>query len=101
MCSVALSFIGAASDRVMIHFPSKKMSFCFNNPRDPDAKLRSQKVGSLKDFEIRGILEKELPHNRQKLSTRSARSFAWSKEGKLWHKYLITLSLALPDQCLA
>jgi hypothetical protein len=37
------SFIGAAGDRVMIHFP-KKVSFCFNHPRNPDAESRSKRV---------------------------------------------------------
>jgi hypothetical protein len=46
------SFIDAAGDRVMIRFPRKKVAFCFNNPCNPDAKSRSQKGGSLKDFEI-------------------------------------------------
>jgi hypothetical protein len=43
------------------------VSFHFNNPRNPDAESKSQKVGSLKDFEIRGIPEKELLHNKQKI----------------------------------
>jgi hypothetical protein len=46
------SFIDAAGDRVMIRFPRKKVAFCFNNPCNSDAKSRSQKGGSLKDFEI-------------------------------------------------
>jgi hypothetical protein len=37
------SFIGAAGDRVMIHFPRKKVSFCFNSLRNLDAESRSQK----------------------------------------------------------
>jgi hypothetical protein len=37
------SFIGAADGRVTIRFPRKKVSFCFNNPCNPDAKSRSQK----------------------------------------------------------
>jgi hypothetical protein len=57
-------------------FPQKKMPFCFNHPRDPDMKPRSQKMGSLKDFEICGVLEKEPLHNGQKLSTCWAWSFA-------------------------
>jgi hypothetical protein len=43
-------FIGIAGDSVMIHFLRKKGSFHFNNPRNLDAKSRSQKLGSLKDF---------------------------------------------------
>jgi hypothetical protein len=31
------SFIGTTGDSVMICFPRKKMSFCFNHPRNPDA----------------------------------------------------------------
>jgi hypothetical protein len=31
------SFIGTTGDSVMIRFPRKKMSFCFNHPRNPDA----------------------------------------------------------------
>jgi hypothetical protein len=40
-------------------FPEKKITFCFNRPRNPDADVRSRRVGSSKDFEICGILEKE------------------------------------------
>jgi hypothetical protein len=58
------AFIGIVGDSVTIHFPIKKGSFHFNNPHNPDAESRSQKVGSLKDFEICGVPEKELPHNR-------------------------------------
>jgi hypothetical protein len=60
-------FIGIVGDSMMIHFPRKKGHFHFNNPRNPDAESRSQKVESLKDFEICGIPEKELPHNGQKV----------------------------------
>jgi hypothetical protein len=60
-------FIGIVGDSVMIHFLRKKGHFHFNNPRNPDVESRSQKVGSLKDFEIHGIPEKELPHNGQKV----------------------------------
>jgi hypothetical protein len=48
-------------------FPKKNGPFHFNNPRNPDAELRSQMVESLKDFEICGVPEKELPHNGQKV----------------------------------
>jgi hypothetical protein len=48
-------------------FLEKKGPFHFHNPRNPDTESRRQKVGSLKDFEIRGVPEKELPHNRQKV----------------------------------
>jgi hypothetical protein len=37
------SFIGAAGNRVMIHFPRKMVPFCFNSARNPDTELRSQK----------------------------------------------------------
>jgi hypothetical protein len=37
------SFIGIAGDRVMIHFPRKKVHFCFNSPRNPGMESRSQK----------------------------------------------------------
>jgi hypothetical protein len=41
-------------------FPEKKkITFCFNRPRNPDVDARSRGVGSSKDFEICGILEKE------------------------------------------
>jgi hypothetical protein len=61
------SFIGIVGDSVTIRFLRKKGSFHFNNPRNPDAESRSQKVGSLKYFEIHGVPEKELPHNGQKV----------------------------------
>jgi hypothetical protein len=59
----SVGFIGIVGDSVTIHFLRKKASFHFNNPRNPDAESRSQKVGSLKDFEIRGVPKMELPHN--------------------------------------
>jgi hypothetical protein len=60
-------FIGIVGNNMMIHFPRKKVPLHFNNSRNPDAESRSQKVGSLKDFEIRGVPEKELPHTGQKV----------------------------------
>jgi hypothetical protein len=47
-------------------FPRKKLSFYFNHPRDLGTGSRSQKVGSLKDFEVRDVPEKGLPHNEEK-----------------------------------
>jgi hypothetical protein len=58
------SFIGAVGDRVTIRFPRKNMPFCFNHQRNPDTESRSQKGGSLKDFEVCGIPEKGPLHNR-------------------------------------
>jgi hypothetical protein len=40
-------------------FLEKKIIFCFNRPRNLDADARSRGVGSSKDFEIYGVLEKE------------------------------------------
>jgi hypothetical protein len=40
-------------------FPMKKITFCFNCPRNPDADAMSQGIESSKDFKIRGVLEKE------------------------------------------
>jgi hypothetical protein len=42
------------------------LSFYFNHPRDLGTGSRSQKVGSLKDFEVRDVPEKGLPHNEEK-----------------------------------
>jgi hypothetical protein len=62
-----VGLIGIAGDCVMIRFLRKKGSFHFKNPRNPDTESRSQKVGSLKDFEICGVPKKELSHNGQKV----------------------------------
>jgi hypothetical protein len=40
-------------------FPEKKVTFCFNRPRNPDAEARSRGDRSSKDFEIRDVLKKE------------------------------------------
>jgi hypothetical protein len=40
-------------------FLEKKVTFCFNRPRNLDTDARSQGVGSSKDFEICDVLEKE------------------------------------------
>jgi hypothetical protein len=50
MVSVALSFICIVGDNVMINFPRKNMSFCFNHLCDPDVGSRSQKVREFKRF---------------------------------------------------
>jgi hypothetical protein len=42
-----------------VSFPEKNITFCFNRPCNPDADARSRGVGSLKDFEIHSVLEKE------------------------------------------
>jgi hypothetical protein len=52
------------------------MPFYFNHPHDPDARSRSQKVGSLKDFDVCSIPDKELPHNKQKSNQ------------PIWHSHL-------------
>jgi hypothetical protein len=53
------SFMWVVGNGATIRFPRKKVTFCFNHPRNPDADARSQGVRSSKDFEICGILEKE------------------------------------------
>jgi hypothetical protein len=40
-------------------FPEKKITFGFNRPRNPDVDARSRGVGSSKNFEICGVLNKE------------------------------------------
>jgi hypothetical protein len=40
-------------------FPQKKMSFCFNHPRNPTTESRSKKFESLKYFEVRSVQEKK------------------------------------------
>jgi hypothetical protein len=63
MSTIAPSFIWVAGDGAMIHFPRKKITFCFNRQRDPDADSRSRGVGSSNDFEIHDVLKKELRSN--------------------------------------
>jgi hypothetical protein len=53
------NFIWVACDGRTIHFLRKKVAFCFNRLCNPDADARSRGVGSSKDFEICGVLEKE------------------------------------------
>jgi hypothetical protein len=53
------SFMWVAGDGTTIRFMGKKVTFCFNRPRNPEVDARSRGVGSSKDFEIRGVLEKE------------------------------------------
>jgi hypothetical protein len=63
---MTLSFIGAVGSRVMIHFPKKR---CLSVSTTRLIQMRdrgSEKFGSLKDFEVCGILEKELLCNGQK-----------------------------------
>jgi hypothetical protein len=61
-----VSFIGTTNGSVMICFPRKKVSFCFNHPHDPDTESRSQKVNNLKDFKVHEVPKMEPLHNGQK-----------------------------------
>jgi hypothetical protein len=90
------SFVGITGDSMMIRFPRKKVPFHFNNPRNPDAESRSQKVGSLKDFEIRDVPEKELPHTRQKSSQPVWHGHLPEVKMKSWHKCPIVYQLQCP-----
>jgi hypothetical protein len=54
--------------------PEKKMSFCFNHRRNLDVGSRSKKFGSLKDFEIHSVQEKEPEISGWELLSRSGRS---------------------------
>jgi hypothetical protein len=56
---MAISFMWVAGDGTMVRFLRKEITFCFDRPRNLDADARSQGVGSSKDFEICGVLEKE------------------------------------------
>jgi hypothetical protein len=56
------SFMWVAGNGTTIRFLRKKVTFCFNRPRNPDADARSRGVGSSKDFEIHGALvNQDLP----------------------------------------
>jgi hypothetical protein len=48
-----------ASDGTTVRFLRKKITFCFNRPRNSDIDARSRGVGSSKDFEIHDVLKKE------------------------------------------
>jgi hypothetical protein len=75
------------------------MTFYFNHPRDTDARSRGQKVGSLKDFELCGIPEKEPWHNRQKVI--NPFDHLPEVKRKFWHECPIVLSTEVPDQHLS
>jgi hypothetical protein len=66
------NFIGTTDDSAMIHFPRKKMYFCFNHPRDPDARSRRQNVGSLKKLKSAASPRRNRNTTDKKLSTHSA-----------------------------
>jgi hypothetical protein len=53
------SFMWVAGDGTMVRFSRKKITFCFSPPRNSDTDARSRGVGSSKDFEIHGVLEKK------------------------------------------
>jgi hypothetical protein len=56
---MATNFMYVAGDVTMIRVLRKKVIFCSNRPCNPNADARSWRVGSLKDFEIHDIPEKE------------------------------------------
>jgi hypothetical protein len=59
------SFIGTTGDMVTIRF--KKSVFLFQQPAQSGRGIKEPKGGSLKDFEVCDIPEKELLHNGQKV----------------------------------
>jgi hypothetical protein len=67
-------------------FLEKKVIFCFNRPCNLDADARSRGVGSSKDFEIRGVLEKE-PRSAGRTSYQADR-----------HGYLPEVKIESPEQ---
>jgi hypothetical protein len=69
-------------------FPEKNITFCFNRPRNPNANTRSRGVGSSKDFEICGVLEKE-PRSVGRTSYQADR-----------HGYLHEVKIESPEQML-
>jgi hypothetical protein len=66
------NFMWVASDGTTIRVPRKKVTFCFNRPRNSDVDARIRGVGSSKDFEIHGILEKE-PRSARRTSYQADR----------------------------
>jgi hypothetical protein len=76
-----------ADDRRTIRFP-RKIIFCFNCPRHLDADVKSRGVGSLKDFEIRSVIEKE---------PRSARCTSYQADR---NGYLHEVKIESPEQML-
>jgi hypothetical protein len=93
-------FIGISGNSMMIHFPRKRGPFHFNNPRNPDAESRRQKVGRLKDFEICASLRRNYRTMGKKLSTHSTRSFARSKNEVL-AQASDRISTTVLDWCLS
>jgi hypothetical protein len=61
----SIRFICTAGDSVIIHFPRKR---CFSVSTNRTIQTRdrgAEKFGGLKDFEVRGILKKELGFDGQ------------------------------------
>jgi hypothetical protein len=58
-CSVALSFIGTTSDSVMIHFYRKRCLSVLTTRVVWTWDRGTEKIGSLKYFEVCGVLYKE------------------------------------------
>jgi hypothetical protein len=67
-------------------FPRKKLTFRFNHPCNSDTDARSRGVGSSKDFEIHGVLEKE-PRSIGRTSNQADR-----------HCYLPKVKIESPEQ---
>jgi hypothetical protein len=64
MSTVAPSFIWATGDSVMIHFPKKRCLSVSTTHTIQTRDRGAEKFGSLKDFEVRDVLEKEPRPNR-------------------------------------
>jgi hypothetical protein len=73
------------------------MHFCFNHPCDPDVGLRSQKIGSLKDFEVRGVIEKQPTFNERRSYQSDRHGHLPEVSKKFWRKGSIVLSVTVPN----
>jgi hypothetical protein len=79
-------------------FPEKKVTFCFNRSCNPDADARSRGVGSSKDFEIRGILKKELRPTGRTSYQADRHGYLPEVKIEIQHRCPIGLTTEAPDQ---
>jgi hypothetical protein len=98
MCSVALSFIGTVGNRVMIRSPRKRSLSVSTTHVIRTQDQGSERFGSLKYFEIRGVLEKEPMSNGRRSYQSDRHNHLLEVSIKFWRRWPIVLSVTVPDQ---
>jgi hypothetical protein len=97
---VAPSFIWAACDSVTIRFPRKRCLSILTTRTIQTQDRGAKKIGSSKDFEVRGVLEKGPGSNGPNSYQADRHGYLPEVKREIPYCCLIVLLMTVPDQHL-